>query len=150
MTRVCKAMAQASPLGVASGGINNTHLANDAVTENKIADNAVTASELADGSVTSPKITAPLSLTSADANFTLSATNTGAGAAITANGAINTTTHYNISGQRILSNAVDARIDPKHRCEIPRITEAPFHSRYCLSLRSSQAHHDWHQQKAER
>jgi hypothetical protein len=94
----------ASPLGVANGGINTVHLATDAVTGEKIADNAVTSSELADGAVTSPKITAPLSLTSADSNFTLSAANTGAGAAITANGAINTTTHYNIGGNRILSN----------------------------------------------
>ncbi len=93
----------ALPLGVAVGGINNTHLANDAVTSEKIADNAVTMSELADGSVTSPKITAPLSLTSADAGFTLSVSNTGPGAAITANGAINTTSQYNIGGNRVLS-----------------------------------------------
>jgi len=93
----------ASPLGVANGGINSVHLANDAVTGGKIADNAVTTSELADGSVTSAKVAAPLSLTSADANFTLSVANTGAGAAITANGAINTTTQFNIGGNRVLS-----------------------------------------------
>ena len=94
----------ASPLGVANGGINSVHLANDAVTNEKIADGAVTSTELADGTVTSAKVAAPLSLTSADANFTLSAANTGAGAAITATGAINTTTQYNIDGFRILSN----------------------------------------------
>lgn len=95
----------ALPLGVADGGINSAHLANDAVTAEKIADNAVSTTELADGSVTSAKVTAPLSLTSADAGFTLSVTNTGAGAAIKAGGAIDTTTQYNIGGSRILSNA---------------------------------------------
>jgi hypothetical protein len=94
----------ASPLGVASGGVNTEHLANDAVTGEKIALNAVTSSELADGAVTSPKIKAPLSFTSADPGFTLSIANTGAGAAITAAGAIDTSIQYNIGGQRILSN----------------------------------------------
>ena len=100
----------ALPLGVANGGINSVHLANDAVTNEKLADNAVTSTELADGSVTSPKITAPLSLTSADAGFTLSAANTGAGAAITATGAINTTTQYNIGGSRVLSTPGNANL----------------------------------------
>jgi hypothetical protein len=95
----------ALPLGVANGGINSLQLAIDSVTSEKLANNAVTSTELADGAVTSPKITAPLSLTSANANFTLSAANTGAGAAITATGAINTTSQYNLNGQRILSNA---------------------------------------------
>ena len=93
----------AAPLGVAIAGINNIHLANDSVTVEKIAAGAVTSSELADGAVTSPKITAPLSLTSADPGFTLSVGNTGAGAAITANGAINTSAQYNIGGARVLS-----------------------------------------------
>jgi hypothetical protein len=95
----------ALPLGVASGGINTVHLADNAVKAEKIADNAVTSSELADGSVTSAKISAPLSLTSADASFTLSVANTGAGAAVSAHGAINTTTQYNIGGERVLSAA---------------------------------------------
>jgi hypothetical protein len=93
----------ASPLGVASGGINTVHLANGAVTGEKIANNAVSSSELADGAVTSPKISAPLSLTSANPGFTLSVVNTGSGAALTAAGAINTTTQYNIGGNRVLS-----------------------------------------------
>jgi hypothetical protein len=92
-----------SPLGVANGGITNSHLANDAVTADKIADNAVNSSELSDGAVTSPKISAPLSLTSADPNFTLSAANTGTGPAITAIGAIDTSTQYNLGSKRVLS-----------------------------------------------
>lgn len=95
----------ALPLGVADGGINSAHLATDAVTGEKIADAAVTSTELANGAVTSPKISAPLSLTSADPDFTLSVTNTGTGTAIKADGAIDTTTQYNIGGYRILSNA---------------------------------------------
>jgi hypothetical protein len=95
----------ALPLGVATGGINSVHLADNAVKADKIADNAVTSSELADGSVTSAKITAPLSLASADAGFTLSVANTGSGAAVSAQGAINTTTQYNIGGQPVLSVA---------------------------------------------
>lgn len=93
----------ALPLGVANGGITNVHLADNSVTGGKIADNAVTTTELADGSVTSAKITAPLSLTSADPGFTLSVANTGAGPAITTTGAINTSTQYNIGGNRALS-----------------------------------------------
>jgi hypothetical protein len=82
----------ASPLGVANGGIDTVHLA----------DNAVSTDKLANGSVTSAKISAPLSLTSADPAFTFSAANTGTGAAITATGAINTSTQYNIGGSRVL------------------------------------------------
>jgi hypothetical protein len=85
----------AAPLGVAAGGINGVHLA----------DNAVTGAKIADGAVTSAKIAAPLSLTSADPAFTLSVENTGAGAALRAVGAIDTTTQYNIGGQRVLSVA---------------------------------------------
>jgi len=85
----------ASPLGVAASGIGSVHLTNNAVTGDKIAD----------GAVTSAKVTAPLFLASADPTFTLLAVNTGGGAAIMAAGAINTTTHYNISGHRVLSIA---------------------------------------------
>jgi len=94
----------ASPLDVASGGINTTHLANEAVTGEKIATNAVTSSELANGAVSAPKIAVPLSLTSGEPGFTLSIANTGSGAAITAAGAIDTSKQYNIGGQHILSN----------------------------------------------
>src|SRR6266542_3544614 len=93
----------ASHLGVAVGGIDTTHLADGAVMGAKIGDGAVASSDLADGSVTSVKITAPLSLVSADPGATLSVENTGAGAALTATGAINTTTQYNIDGVRVLS-----------------------------------------------
>jgi hypothetical protein len=105
----------AAPLGVAPGGIGAVHLADNAVTGVKIADGAVTSSELADaavagskiadGAVTSAKIASPLSLTSADPAFTLSVENTGAGAAILAVGAIDTTTQYNIDSWRVLSVA---------------------------------------------
>lgn len=95
----------ALPLGVAAGAINTVHLANGAVTGAKIASGAVGSTQLANGAVTSEKITAPLSLTSADGGATLSVANTGAGAAITANAAINTTTQYNIGGQRVFSVA---------------------------------------------
>lgn len=101
------------PLGVSPGGINTVHLADNAVTGAKIANGAVTSAELADAAVTSAKIadaavtsakiTTPLSLTSADTGFTLSVANTGAGAAVSAHGPINTTTQYNIGGQRVLS-----------------------------------------------
>src|SRR6266542_2315004 len=93
----------ASHLGVAVGGIDTTHMDDGAVMGAKIGDGAVASSDLADGSVTSVKITAPLSLVSADPGATLSVENTGAGAALTATGAINTTTQYNIDGVRVLS-----------------------------------------------
>ena len=80
-------------LGVAANGINATHLA----------DGSVGSTELSDGSVTSAKMLAPLALTSAGPGFTLSAANTGSGPAITAAGSINTSTQYNIGGDRILS-----------------------------------------------
>jgi len=104
-----------NPLGVApnaittpllaDGAVTNTKLANNSVETNKIADNAVTNAKLADNSVTSTKIAVPLSLSSSDATATLSVANTGAGAAISANGAINTTKQFNINDQRVLSNA---------------------------------------------
>jgi hypothetical protein len=93
----------ASPIGIASGGVKTMHLADGAVTGEKIAANAITSSGLANGVVTSSKIAVPLSLTSADPSFTLSVANTGAGAAITAAGTIDTSKQYNIGGQRILS-----------------------------------------------
>jgi hypothetical protein len=103
------------PLGVAPGAINTVHLADNAVTGGKIADGAVASSELAnaavtgdkiaDGAVTSAKVTSPLLLTSVDPTFTLSVVNTGGGAAVKASGPIDTTTHYNIGGQRVLSVA---------------------------------------------
>ena len=115
----------ANPLGVAPGAITSTYLANGAVTTaklvdgavtsgkladnavstTKIADNAVGTTKLVDGSVTPAKIAVPLSLTGASPDFTLSVANTGTGTALTALGAINTSTQYNIGGARILSNA---------------------------------------------
>jgi hypothetical protein len=115
----------ANPLGVAPNAITTTHLADGAVTTGKIADSAVTSgkianaavtgdkladqavgtAKIADGAVTSAKIAVPLSLTSASPNFTLSVANLGSGAALTATGSINTSTHYQIGGSRILSNA---------------------------------------------
>jgi hypothetical protein len=114
-----------NPLGVTSGAITTTYLANNAVTPDKIssdavtadkiatgavgtselADNAVGTTKLADGSVNSPKIAVPLSLTGVSPDPTLSVANTGSGPALTALGAINTTAHYNIGGSRVLSNA---------------------------------------------
>lgn len=115
----------ANPLGVATGAITSTYLANGAVTTPKIVDGAVTSPKLADnavgatkladsavgttklldGSVTSAKIAVPLALSAISPDFTLSVTNTGTGPALTALGAINTSTQYNIGGARILSNA---------------------------------------------
>ena len=115
----------ANPLGVAPGAITSTYLADGAVTTGKIidgavtsgkiadnavgtaklADNAVGTTKLVDGSVTSAKIAVPLSLTSVSAVFTLSVANTGTGPALTALGAINTSTQYNIGGSRVLTNA---------------------------------------------
>ena len=103
-----------NPLGVApnaittpllaDGAVTNTKLANNSVETTKIADNAVTTTKLADGSVSSTKLQVPLSLSSADPNFTLSVANMGSGTALTTQGAINTTTQYNIGGARVLSN----------------------------------------------
>ncbi|HZM91615.1 MAG TPA: DNRLRE domain-containing protein [Blastocatellia bacterium] len=115
----------ASPLGVATGAITSNYLADGAVTTAKIVDGAVTSGKIADnavgttkladnavgttkivdGSVTSAKITVPLSLIGVSPDFTLSVANTGTGPALTALGAINTSTQYNIGGARILSNA---------------------------------------------
>ena len=115
----------ANPLGVAPAAITSTYLADGAVTTGKIVDGAVTSGKIADnavgatkladnsvgtpklvdGSVTSAKIAVPLSLTGVSPAFTLSVTNTGTGPALTAQGAINTSTQYNIGGARILSNA---------------------------------------------
>ena len=115
----------ANPLGVAPGAITTAHLAHGAVTADKIADgavtagkvaddaigtskladNAVTTTKLVDGSVGSAKIAVPLSLTGASPDFTLAVSNTGSGPALTALGAINTSTQFNIGGSRILSNA---------------------------------------------
>jgi hypothetical protein len=115
----------ANPLGVATGAITSTYLANGAVTTPKIVDGSVTSSKLADNSVgttkladnavgttkladnavTSAKIAVPLALSAVSPDFTLSVTNTGTGPALTALGAINTSTQYNIGGARILSNA---------------------------------------------
>jgi hypothetical protein len=114
-----------NPLGVAPGAINSTFLADGAVTAAKIVDGAVTSAKIADnavgttqlndnvvgttklvdGSVTSAKISVPLSLTGTSPDFTLSVANTGTGLALTALGAINTSTQYNIGGSRVLSNA---------------------------------------------
>jgi hypothetical protein len=115
----------ANPLGVAPGAITSTYLAGDAVTTDKIvdgavtsgkiadnavgttklADNAVGTTKLVDSSVTSAKIAVPLSLAAVSPDFTLSVANTGTGPALTALGAINTSTQYNIGGSRILTNA---------------------------------------------
>jgi hypothetical protein len=50
----------ASPytLGISSGGVTNSHLANGAVTAEKISDNAVTSSKIADGAITNADINA--------------------------------------------------------------------------------------------
>ncbi|HEX6625959.1 MAG TPA: hypothetical protein VF064_19740, partial [Pyrinomonadaceae bacterium] len=105
----------ASPLGVAPGAITSAYLApgavtaaklgDGAVTPGKIADNAVGTTKLADGSVTSAKIAVPLSLTGDGPTSTLSVANSGTGPALTALGAVNTSTQYNIGGARVLSNA---------------------------------------------
>ena len=105
----------ADPLGVAPGAITSTYLADGAVSAFKIADGAVGAakladsavgtSKLADGSVTSAKIAAPLSLAGAGPSPTLTVANTGAGPALTALGAINTSSQYSIGGAHVLSNA---------------------------------------------
>ena len=50
-------------------------------------------------------VSAPLSLNGSDAGSILSVANGGSGPAITATGAINTTTQYNIAGARVLSIA---------------------------------------------
>ncbi|HVE58344.1 MAG TPA: DNRLRE domain-containing protein [Pyrinomonadaceae bacterium] len=104
-----------NPLGVApnaittpllaDGAVTTQKLANNSIETNKLSDNAVTTAKLSDNSVTSTKIAVPLKLTSADSNSTLAVANTGAGAAISANGAINTSTQFNINNQRVLSNA---------------------------------------------
>jgi hypothetical protein len=62
------------------------------------ADHAATAD-----TATVANVVAPLTLTSADPSFTLSVVNNGTGAAISSTGHINTTTQYNIGGQRVLS-----------------------------------------------
>lgn len=113
-----------NPLGVAPGAISSTYLSDGAVTSAKIVDGAVTSGKIADnavgttkvadgavgtaklvdGSVTSAKIAVPLSLTGVSPDFTLSVANAGTGPALTALGAINTSTQYNIGGARILSN----------------------------------------------
>lgn len=105
---------QNNPLGVAPNAISNAYLADGAVTTSKIADSSVVSSKLADNSVTNGKIAdnsvggtklqVPLSLSSADAGFTLAVANTGGGAALTASGAINTSAQYNIGDARVLSN----------------------------------------------
>jgi hypothetical protein len=50
----------ASPytLGISSGGVTNTYLANSAVTSEKIGDNAVTSAKVADGAITNANINA--------------------------------------------------------------------------------------------
>jgi hypothetical protein len=90
---------------LADNSVNTAKLADNSVQTNKLADNSVTTAKLTDNSVTSTKIAVPLKLTSADANSTLSVANTGAGAAISANGAINTSTQFNLNNQRVLSSA---------------------------------------------
>jgi hypothetical protein len=90
---------------LADNSVESGKLANNAVTAAKIADNSVTSTKLADNSVTANKIAVPLKLTSANINPTLSVANTGAGAAISADGAINTSTQFNINNQRVVSNA---------------------------------------------
>jgi len=125
----------ANPLGVATGAISSTYLAGGAVTTEKIvdgavtsgkiadnavgttkladnsvgttklADNAVGTAKLVDSSVTSAKIAVPLSLAGVSPDFTLSVSNTGTGPALTAMGAINTSTQFNIGGSRVISNA---------------------------------------------
>jgi hypothetical protein len=89
---------------IADNAVGATKLADNAVGTTKLADNAVGTPKLIDGSVTSAKIAVPLSLTGVSPDFTLSVTNTGAGPALTAQGAINTSAQYNIGGFRILSN----------------------------------------------
>jgi hypothetical protein len=114
-----------NPLGVAPGAITSTYLANSAVTTGKvadsaigttklsdasvtaakIADNAVGTTKLSDASVTAAKIAAPLSLTSNSPLFTFSVANSGGGAALTADGSINTSTQYLITGSRVLGGS---------------------------------------------
>lgn len=99
-----------TPLTVADLGVNTAQLANSSVTTGKLADNAVTTNKITAGAVTAPKLAVPLALSSADPAFTLSAANTGSGAAITATGAINTNLQYNIGGSRVLSVPVNNTI----------------------------------------
>ena len=87
------------------GSVNSAKIADGAVGNSELADNAVGTAKLVDGSVNSAKIAVPLSLMGISSDFTLSVANTGTGPALTALGAINTTTHYNIGGSRVLSNA---------------------------------------------
>ena len=90
---------------IADNAVGSTKLADNAVGATKLADNAVGTTKLLDGAVTSTKIAVPLSLAAVSPDFTLSVSNTGTGPAMTALGAINTSTQYNIGGSRILSNA---------------------------------------------
>jgi nitrogen regulatory protein PII/uncharacterized protein YerC len=45
-------------LGIASGGVTNTHLADNAITSEKISDSAVTSAKIADGTITNADINA--------------------------------------------------------------------------------------------
>jgi Chaperone of endosialidase len=68
-----------------------------------VADLGVDTTELANGAVTGAKISVPLSLSGSNANPILTVKNTGSGAALAVTGTINTSSHYNIRGQRVLS-----------------------------------------------
>jgi nitrogen regulatory protein PII len=78
----------ASPytLGIASGGVTGTHLADNAVTAAKISDSAVTSAKIADGAVTNADINASAGITLNK----LSAVNTTVGNSGAAQGAVMT------------------------------------------------------------
>jgi len=102
-----------NPLGIATSGVGTAQLANDAVTSEKIAagqvnttqlaDGAVTGVKIADASVTANKLAVPLVLSHSNPDFVLNVVNNGSGPAISATGAIDTNSQYNIAGTRVLS-----------------------------------------------
>ena len=89
---------------LADNSVTSADLANSAVTATKLADGAVVETKIASGAVTPGKIAVPMSLTSANPVYTVQLENTAGGAALQALGAINSTTQYNLGGQRVLAN----------------------------------------------